>query len=103
MLLFKALAEKKFLGAHMSEEMIGVLHRQKFNEAIPAGLPAGMRVAHKTGSITKIKHDGGIVFIPGRKPYVIVVLTRGIADEQKANELIARISGVVYRELTRAK
>jgi beta-lactamase class A len=103
MLLFKALAEKKFLGAHMSEEMIGVLHRQKFNEAIPAGLPAGTRVAHKTGSITRIKHDGGIVFIPGRKPYVIIVLTRGIADEQKSNELIAKISGTVYRELTRAK
>jgi beta-lactamase class A len=100
MLLFRALAEKKFLGPRMSEEMIGVLLRQKFNEAIPAGLPAGMRVAHKTGSITKIKHDGGIVFIPARKPYVIVVLTRGIADEQKSNQLIAKISGVVYRTLT---
>ena len=50
--------------------------RQEFNDEIPAGLPPGTRVAHKTGSITGVLHDAAIVYPPGRSPYVLVVLTR---------------------------
>nr|MBA3239796.1 serine hydrolase [Acidobacteriota bacterium] len=61
------------------------------------GLPAGLRVAHKTGSITKINHDAGIVYVPGRKkPYVLVVLTRGLTEEKRAHRLIADISRAIY-------
>lgn len=100
MVLFSAIARKEFLGPEMSERMIGVLLKQEFKDAIPAGLPAGTPVAHKTGWITRIKHDGGIVMPPGRKPYILVVLTRGIADEKRANQLIAAISRTVHRALT---
>ena len=37
-----------------TEAMIAILERQTFNDRIPAGLPAGTAVAHKTGEITKI-------------------------------------------------
>ena len=76
---------------------------QKFNEGVPAGLPRGARVSHKTGSITRTNYDAAIVYSPGRKPYVLVVLTRGIEDEKLAHKLIADTSGVVYGSSDRKK
>lgn len=69
-----------------------ILLRQELNDEIPAGVPAGTPVAHKTGSITATLHDAAIVYPPGRKPYVLVVLTRGIPDQAVARRLIASIS-----------
>jgi beta-lactamase class A len=73
-----------------------VLLRQEFNESIPAGVPAGTPVAHKTGSITAVLHDAAIVYPPGRAPYVLVVLTRSIPDGKVAESLIADISRLVW-------
>jgi beta-lactamase class A len=99
LVLLRALAEKKFLPARACDEMIEILRQQEFNEGLPAKLPAGTKVAHKTGSITKIYHDAGIVYPPRRKPYVIVVLTRGFAEEKRAHELVAKLSQAVYQAL----
>ena len=76
--------------------MRDVLLRQEFNGEIPAGLPPGTNVAHKTGWITGVLHDAAIVYPPGRKPYVLVVLTRDIPDDKIARQLIADISRLVY-------
>jgi beta-lactamase class A len=81
-----------------SDRMLDILKHQEFNEKIPAGLPAGTPVAHKTGDITRIHHDAAIVYPPGGSPYVLVVLTSGIADEKVANEAIAEISRVIWEE-----
>src|SRR6185369_15761532 len=62
--------------------MRDILLRQELNDEIPAGLPPGTRVAHKTGSITAVLHDAALVYPPGRSPYVLVVLTRNIPDER---------------------
>lgn len=79
------------------EEMLDILSAQEFNEMIPAGLPARTRVAHKTGWITGIDHDGAIVFPPHRKPYVLVILTK---DVKNAREVGADISRTVWEALT---
>ena len=73
-----------------------ILLAQEFNEKIPAGLPPGIRVAHKTGEITAHSHDAAIVYPPGKRPYILVVLTRGITDGSKASKLISDISALVY-------
>jgi beta-lactamase class A len=77
-----------------------ILLRQQFNDEIPAGLPPGTPVAHKTGSITATLHDAAIVYPRGRAPYVLVVLTRGIPDEKVAKRLIADISRLVWSQAT---
>lgn len=102
-ILMRALAEGRAVSREASREMADVLAAQKFNEGIPSGLPAGTRVAHKTGSITKIEHDAGVVYPPNRKPYVLVVLVRGIADEKRAHRLIADISRAVYEDALASK
>ena len=80
-----------------TQRMRDILLRQEFNDEIPAGLPAGTRVAHKTGTITAHLHDAAIVYPPAGTPYVLVVLTRGVRDENVARRLIADLSSIVWR------
>lgn len=81
------------------QEMIEILSQQKYRNKIPAGIPAGVKVANKTGSITRIDHDAAIIFPEGRKPYVLVVLTRGIEKCEDAEKLIAKLSRIVYESI----
>jgi beta-lactamase class A len=91
-----ALAQGTTFKPASNEKMIGFLKAQEFNEKIPAGLPPGTTVAHKTGDITGFHHDAAIVYPPGEKPYVLVVLTEGYQDEKDADRVIAGISQVVW-------
>jgi beta-lactamase class A len=100
MIIVRRIAERRAVSGKASDEMIKIMLDQKFNEGIPAGVPRNARVSHKTGSITRINHDAAIVYPRGRKPYVLVVLTRGIEDEKLAHKLIADISRVVYEATT---
>jgi len=96
MLLLAAVAEGR---PEASDRMLDILKHQEFNEKIPAGLPPGTPVAHKTGDITKIHHDAAIVYPqdpPKSSPYVLVVLTSGIADEKLADQTIAEVSRAVW-------
>jgi beta-lactamase class A len=77
-------------------KMIDFLKAQEFNEKIPAGLPEGTVVAHKTGDITGFHHDAAIVFPPGTKPYILVIVTQGYADEKAANHAISEVSRVIW-------
>jgi len=97
MLILGALAEQRLVSADASQKMIEILSAQEFNTGIPAGLPAGTRVAHKTGDITKIAHDAGIVFRPDGSAYVLVVLTRGFEKLDEANRVIAEISRAMWK------
>ena len=77
-----------------------ILLRQEFSEEIPAGLPPGTPVAHKTGWITGTRHDAAIVYPPGGTPYVLVVLTSGISEDQASRTLIADISRMSWEFAT---
>ncbi len=101
MVLLQALAERKFANARYCDQMIEILAGQHFNDGIPAGLPRDTRVAHKIGSITKHNHDAAIVFAPGRKAYVLVVLTRGVEKEKDSDKLIAAIARTVHQALAK--
>lgn len=73
-----------------------ILAEQEFRDRIPAGLPAGTRVANKTGWITGIAHDAAIVCPPGRAPYVLVVLTRGIDDDSASVAVARDLSAIAW-------
>ena len=95
-IILRAIQEGRAGSPAATQEMLAILLAQEFNEKIPAGLPAGTRVAHKTGEITAVSHDAAIIYPNGRKPYVLVVLTRGIPDGAKSSKLIADISAILY-------
>ena len=93
-ILLQAIAEGQAVDAASCQEMIAILERQKFNEGIPAGLPPGIPVAHKTGEITRIHHDAAIVF--AKRPYILVILVRGLAETRDSAALMADISKSFY-------
>jgi beta-lactamase class A len=97
LVLFDHLAHGTAVDPASDEAMVGVLKRQKFNDAIPAGLPAELAVAHKTGNITRIHHDAGIVF--ARRPYVLVILVRGVQEQKESAAVMAAISRAIYANL----
>ncbi len=96
MLVMQAIANKRFVSAEVCEQMIEILLEQKFKEKIPALLPDSVKVAHKTGWITKISHDCAIVYPFNSPPYILVVLTKGIAEQKQSVNLIAEISKLIY-------
>lgn len=89
---------KTLSGVDLGAMMLDILSRQEFNEEIPAGLPPGTRVAHKTGWITGVLHDAAIVYPEGETSYILVVMTKGIPDRAVARRLIADISRIVSRQ-----
>lgn len=101
MRVMRAVQDPVVVGEAAAREMQAILSRQEFTEMIPAGLPAGTRVANKTGNITRIAHDAAIVYPPGRAPYVLIVLTRGFADADVAARVGRDVSRTVWAHVTR--
>ncbi len=102
--LLSRIAALEVVDVESSREMIAILKRQRFNEGIPSQLPDGVEVAHKTGQITRIHHDAGIVYTPlpespnsvEKRGFVLIVLVRGIDDEKRSAQLIGDIARAVY-------
>ena len=67
---------------------------------IPAGLPSHATVAHKTGEISTVCHDAGIVYLPEREPYIVAILTEVDPDKNGRRETVAKISEAVYKAVT---
>jgi beta-lactamase class A len=103
MQILRRLAERAVVSVKASEEMIAILRGQKFAEGIPAGLPAGVIVAHKTGAFGQVYHDAAIVERPRSKPFILVVLTRGIKEAPRAHELVAEIARTVDQHTEAAR
>lgn len=99
--VLRAIEERKSFSVQASERMLEILHAQVFRSGIPAGLPDDARVAHKTGEISTVAHDAGIVYLPKRKPFALVVLTEWDAQKTSGrSDTIARITAAVYERLT---
>lgn len=94
--LFVALHRGRVANAASTRDMLAILEAQAFNDEIPAGLPSGTRIAHKTGSITGVLHDAGLVYPATRAPYAIAILTRNIPDEKVARALMADCSRIIW-------
>jgi beta-lactamase class A len=97
--LLGLIAEERAYSPELSREMLAILHQQEFKKGIPARLPRDVRVAHKTGDISTVAHDAGVVYAPGRKPYVVAILTEWAADAGSRSPTIAALSHAVYEQL----
>lgn len=93
-LVLNAIARGLAVSPEASLRMVEVLAQQQFNDGIPKGLRAGTRVAHKTGTITRIHHDAAIIF--GDRPSVLIILTRGLETEAESDALIAGITRALF-------
>ena len=101
--LLRLIAEERAFSPELSRSMLDILHDQEFRSGIPAGLPAHARVAHKTGEISTVAHDAGIVYLPKRKPYVVAILTQWEPETSGRSPTIAAAAYMVYEHLMGGK
>lgn len=98
--VLRLIEEGRAYSVEASAKMLEILHDQQFRSGIPAGVPSDARVANKTGEISTIAHDAGLVYPPGRKPYALVVLTEWDPKASGRHSTIAAISRAAYEHLT---
>jgi beta-lactamase class A len=98
--ILEAIRADRIVTPDACREMREILFAQEFNDKIPAGLPKTAQVAHKTGEITRISHDGGIIYPANGTPFVLVVLTRGYDESAAAKKVIARVAEIVYHGIS---
>lgn len=99
MVLFQQMAEGKIVSPAASQEMIKILLDQQFKDIIPAKLPKDVKVAHKTGWITGVHHDAGIVFLPNGRAYVVVLLSKAVTDAKAGVTAMASVSEMLYQHM----
>lgn len=93
--LLEAVERRRILSPDACEQMLAIMRKQQFQNRIPALLPPETPVANKTGSITGICHDAGIIYSPAG-PLVLVVLTRDIAHPAVAEGAIRHVARMVF-------
>ncbi len=92
--LFTLLARRQLISPAASDRMLARLERQRINDRLPSQLPAGVVVAHKTGNLSGVTHDAGVIFTASG-PRVVVALTREAAEED-ADRFIGTVGSIVY-------
>ena len=103
MVIFDHIAMGTVVNKKACDAMIDILMHQHFKEKIAGKLPADVKTATKSGWITKVSHDSGIVFLPDGRKYVVVLLSRGIEDEKSADETLAKVSRIIYDHVVNNK
>src|SRR5262245_44032176 len=96
----------KLVSPDACKEMIEHLKKCDDNDKMPRFLPAKTVVAHKTGSVSDARTDGGLIYLPGG-PVVVVVLTSNNEDkswqpDNAGNLLCARVAKEVFEHFTAA-
>jgi len=96
--LLRLISDGRVYSPEISAELLEILLDQRHKSGIPAGLPGGAHVAHKTGNISTVHHDAGIVYIGKRRPYAAVILTQSAAGVG-SNMAVAEVSRQIYSAL----
>ena len=97
LIIYEKLAKGKIINNESSAIMIEILKDQKYDNIIPKYLPKNIEIANKTGMITGVHHDSGIVFLKDGKKYVIVLLSKNMLDMESGTEMMAKISQLIYK------
>lgn len=88
----------KVLTAASRTRLLQMLEHTDFPIRIAAGVPKGVPVGHKIGTLPGVVNDVGLVALPGH-PYALAVCTADLSEDA-ANDLIASISHTVYQFYT---
>jgi beta-lactamase class A len=101
--VLRAIVGSPLLSPESSTRMVDILLAQQLGGLIIPGLPESIRaiarVAHKTGDISTVSHDAGIVFLPGRPPYITVIFTESSGDAKTRIDAAIRVSSAVYQSI----
>lgn len=110
--LLSLMYDGKLLGTDSDQRMIDIMRQCKTNARIPAKLPEGTPVAHKTGSIDHLTNDCGIVYTDNGD-YVLTLFYNGnLASEEEyegtnwgdvGNSILSQLSADIYNAYMQSK
>ncbi len=94
--ILRSLYMSSYLRRPFSQVALSLMINTEYESMIPAGVPSGVKVAHKVGMWTDYGsfHDCGIIYEPD-KPYMLCVMSKGVT-EREADNTTAMISRKVY-------
>jgi beta-lactamase class A len=94
-LFYQRLYGGTLLSPNTTGQFLDLLKAQRINNRLPADLPAGTVVAHKTGDLNALVHDAGIVYSPNGD-YVISLMSGPWNNLSNAAPALATVSAQVY-------
>lgn len=100
LIIYEKLAMGEIVNNESSNKMITILKDQIYNDIIPKYLPEKVEVAHKTGWISGVRHDSGIVYVGNNKKYILVLLSKNLEDDIEGADFLAKISLEIYNFLS---
>jgi len=93
--LFEKIVSGQAGDAAATKDLLGILTKQQFNQRLPRLLPAGLRVAHKTGTVTNpvwVVNDAGVIYLPNGGHVVVTAFSHGTEMNQDEVQLKAAIN-----------
>ena len=100
LIIYEKLAMGEIVNNESSNKMIRILKDQVYNDIIPKYLPEKVEVAHKTGWISGVRHDSGIVYVGNNEKYILVLLSKNLEDDIEGADFLAKISLEIYNFLS---
>jgi len=98
---FRVLYNASYLNKYYSEKSLEILSQSKYKDALVAGVPTEVEVAHKFGERRNMDldqlHDCGIVY-KTNKDYLLCIMTRG-NNFNNLTEVIKNLSSLVYQNV----
>ncbi|MFZ5845712.1 MAG: serine hydrolase [Patescibacteria group bacterium] len=94
-LLMRKIYEGKVAAPATTREMLAFLKDSDQEDRLPARLPKGVVVYHKTGNGVGLIHDVGIIE-KGKLKYYLGIFTSDISKEDEAVNLMAKISRLIF-------
>ena len=100
LIIYEKLAIGEIVNNESSKKMISILKDQVYKDIIPKYLPEEVEVAHKTGWISGVRHDSGIVYVGNNEKYILVLLSKNLEDDIEGADFLAKISLEIYNFLS---
>lgn len=76
-----------------NEKILNFLTDTIFEKWIKAGVPEGIKVAHKYGREVKVVNDAGIIY--SKNPFILVIMTKEV-NEEEADRIIPELTKMIY-------
>ena len=94
LLLYKLIFFSQVVDKYSCSLMLKILSLKSYGWGLPRFLPSKTIIAHKTGTLLRIRHDGGIVYTP-KGNYILCILTQNIPSSE-SSKLISKLSFLIY-------
>lgn len=101
--LLQAIATGRAASPRGCAALLADLFAQEYGDTIPAGLPAGTRVAHKNGWVDGLTHDAGIIEAGDGERCVLVVCTSTDFDEKAGQAYVAELARAAWQDWKEAR